>query len=299
MLERKTKGSIVCPNCGRLISADAQECMHCGRKNPGLWGYGHIIQKYFGQGSLVPVITGVCVVLYALSLLLDLSALFQLRGFFRLFSPTHEVLVRLGMSGLYPLAEGRWWTVISAIYLHGGVLHILFNMLWLRQLGSVMEELFGTSRTFLIFTIAGAFGFLMSYFMGAVVLRLLNNQIGSARLFAQIGLIVPYTIGASGAIFGLFGALVYYGKKRGGAFGNAVLSQFGKFAIILFVLGLIFPGVDNLSHGGGFVGGMLAAWLLGYQESRVENLQHRLLALGAAILTVVCLILAIGTGLFL
>ncbi|MBN1479113.1 rhomboid family intramembrane serine protease [candidate division KSB1 bacterium] len=298
MLERKTKGSIVCPGCARLISANARECIHCGRKNPGLWGYGHLVQKYLGNGSMVPVVTMVCVFLYALSLLLDLSALFRLEGMFRLLSPDDQVLINLGMSGLYPLADGRWWTVVTAMYLHGSVIHILFNMLWLRQLGHVMEHLFGTSRTFLIFTIAGVTGFFMSYLMGFLVVKLLTNQIGSVQFFARIGLIVRYTIGASGAIFGLFGALVYYGRRRGGEFGKAVYIQFGKYALILFVLGLIFPGVDNLSHAGGFVGGFLAAQLLGYQELKVENQTHRLLALGVAVVTVVCFILALLKWIF-
>ncbi len=299
MIQRKTEGSVVCPKCGKLVSVSAKACYNCGHKNPGLWGYGPWIQKYFGDGSMVPIITAVSVVLYALSVLLDPSSIFNISNMMRILSPTHDVLLGLGMSGFYPLAAGHWWTAITAIYLHGSILHILFNMLWLRQLGYGMEQLFGTFRTFLIFTIAGVTGFLTSFLMALFVERLLRMGIGSVELFYKLGLLVPYTIGASGAIFGLFGALVYYGRRRGGEFGRAILTQYGKYAIVLFAFGLLFPGggIDNLSHAGGFIGGFIAASLLGYQELRTENNVHRLVGLGVAGVTVVCFILAFVTGL--
>jgi rhomboid protease GluP len=260
----------VCPSCGRLISASSKTCMHCGRKNPNLWGYGPIVQKYFGTGSMVPIITATSIVLYVLALLIDPRAIFQMQGIFNLLSPSMQALDKLGMTGSYALTQGRWWTLITAVYLHGGVLHILFNMLWLKQLGLMVEQIYGTSRSFLIFTIAGILGFVVSDWVG-----------------------IQFTIGASGSIFGLLGALVYYGKKRGGVFGSALYRQVGTWTIVLFLFGFFMPAVNNLAHAGGFVGGVLAAWLLGYQEMKEETQHHKLAALGTAVLTVVSFGLAI------
>ncbi|RQW05966.1 rhomboid family intramembrane serine protease [candidate division KSB1 bacterium] len=275
MLERKTHGSIVCPNCGRLISANAKVCMHCGRKNPGLWGYGPALQKILGDSNMVVIITVVSIVLFALSLLLDLSAIFRPRGVFGLLTPSHNALLKLGMTGAMPMLYGRWWTLVTAIYLHGGLLHIVFNMLWLRNLGQMVIPLFGTSRAFVIFTVAGIAGFLISDLVG-----------------------IGFTIGASGSIFGLLGALVYYGRKRGGVFGSAIYKQVGTWTIILLVFGFLMPGVNNLAHLGGFAGGLLSAMLLGFHESKAENQNHRILAVVAVALTIICFGLAFYVGIF-
>jgi hypothetical protein len=90
---------------------------------------------------------------------------------------------------------GRWWTVISAGWLHGGILHILFNMLWVRQLGPATAELYGAGRMIVIYTVAGICGFLLSSIAG-FYLRFLPNFLQSTQL----------TVGASASIFGLLSA---------------------------------------------------------------------------------------------
>lgn len=269
MLKRKTTGSIVCPRCGKLISANAKECMYCGKKNPGLWGFGVNFQKLFGNTlGVVSLITGACVFLYVVSLLIDPLAIFRPRGFFDILAPSTKALDEMGMTGAYAVSQGRWWTVITAIYLHGSLLHILFNMLWLRQLGVMVDNLFGSARTFLIFTVSGVLGFILSNTMGIMI-----------------------TIGASGSIFGLLGALVFYGRSRGGHFGTAIYRQVGSWAIVLFLLGFMMPAVNNFAHAGGFIGGYLSAMILGYSEMKRENATHVLLALIALALTVVAFLL--------
>jgi rhomboid protease GluP len=270
MSDGKNIGSILCPNCGKLISADAETCMHCGMKNPNLWGLAGILRKIFGgQLSFIPILSAVLIGLYVISLLLDLSSAFQPRGFLGFLAPSLNSLHRLGMTGAFAIAQGRWWTVITAIYLHGGLLHILFNVLWIRQLGPVVEDLFGISRSFLIFTISGVLGFVVSNYWG-----------------------IPFTIGASGSIFGLLGALVFYGRKRGGTFGMAIYRQTGQWALVLFIFGFLFPGINNFAHAGGFVGGYAAAALLGFSEIKKETRTHQLLAFGTVILTVLSFLLA-------
>src|SRR5207244_9267799 len=137
------------------------------------------------------------------------------------------------MTGALAWAAGRWWTLVTAIYLHGGLLHILFNVLWIRQLGPAVEQLFGPARLAVIFTVAGAAGFAVSNYAG-----------------------VPFTIGASGSIFGLLGAMVAYGRQRGGVFGSMVLRQYGQWALVLFVFGVLMAGVNNPAHAGGLAGGL-------------------------------------------
>ena len=271
MIKRKTSGSIVCPNCGRLVSANSPKCIHCGRKNPGLWGFGPELKKILGGVSgVIPIITAACIVLYVLSLLIDPLALFRPRGIFDLLGPSMKALDNLGMTGVYAISKGRWWTVITAIYLHGSLLHIVFNMLWIRQLGFMVEDLFGSSRTFVIFTISGVIGFIVSNALGIML-----------------------TIGASGSIFGLLGALVYYGRKRGGEFGMAVYRQVGTWAIVMFLIGFMMPAVNNFAHAGGFIGGYLSAMYLGFHERQIENARHRLLAKVALGITVFAFILEI------
>jgi len=264
MIKKKTSGSMVCPSCGRLISANTKECMFCGRKNPGLWGFGPELKKILGSApGVIPAITITCIILYIMSILIDPSALLQSRGLFSFLSPSGVALDRLGMTGQIALIQGKWWTLITAIYLHGGVLHIFFNMLWLRQLGQMVQDLFGSSRTFLIFTIAGVLGFIASFMLG-----------------------INYTSGASGSIFGLLGALIYYGRKRGGHFGTAIYKQVGTWAIILFLFGFMMPGVNNFAHAGGFLGGYLTALVFGFHEITKENATHRLLAMIALGVTI-------------
>ncbi len=271
MAEQNNLGAIICPNCRKLISASSEECMHCGMKNPNLWGFAGVIRKVLGgYASLIPIITAVCIVYYVISLLIDPSGLLRPQGIFGFLGPSSRSLFRLGATGSYAMTYGHWWSVITAIYLHGGLLHIFFNLYWLRQLGPNLEEFFGISRSFIIFTFAGILGFVVSNYWG-----------------------IQFTIGASGSIFGLLGALVYYGRKRGGTFGTAIYRQVGQWAIVLFVMGFLFPGINNFAHAGGFIGGYVAAALLGFTEIKQENRNHHLLAIGCIALTVLAFFRAI------
>ncbi len=176
------------------------------------------------------LIVVVCVALYLLALLSDPSAIFQSRGMLGILAPSFESSLMFGMTGGGLVYQyDHWWTLITAIYLHGGLLHIFFNMMWVRQLGPLVEELFGPFRLFTIFTVAGVAGFWLSATMG------LNA-----------------TLGASGSIFGLLAAAIVYGRRSGS---SLFTRQFLQWAGILFVFGLVFPGIDNWAHLGGFAGG--------------------------------------------
>lgn len=251
------KRAILCPGCGKLISADADACIHCGMKNPGRMGIHTALQKLFrGRIELVQFMIYFCIGLFVVSLLLDPGAILKVGSFYNLLSPSNVSLFLLGGTGDLALRHGRWWTVITAIYLHGSLLHIFFNMLLLRQIGSLVQEVFGPARFLIIFTFSGVAGFILS--------NLLDGHL---------------TIGASGSIFGLLGAMIYYGKARGGIFGDAIYRQLLIWAIVLFLFGLLSgTRVNNWAHLGGLAGGFISGSLFGYQEKRVETYRHRLLS---------------------
>jgi rhomboid protease GluP len=228
----------------------------------------------FRRRSFVDLVTVACIALYLASLVFDPRAALQPRGLFSIFSPSVEALFALGATGAVPWTLGRWWTLLTAIYLHGGVLHILFNVLWIRQLGPAVQETYGPSRLVVIFTVAGAVGFVASNFVGH-----------------------PFTIGASGSIFGLLGAMVAFGRKRGGTFGAMVLREYGQWALMLFILGFLMPGVNNIAHAGGFVGGLGAGFVLALAERRAETGLDQLLAAACIGLTLLGFALALYTAL--
>ncbi len=273
MSNNQRPSSMLCPSCGRLISTKAKECIHCGWKNSTFFAANSYLQSLLNAlGGMVPVLSAICIALYVIALLLDISAIAQPRGLFGLLAPSGEALFRLGMTGAFAMTQGHWWTLVTAIYLHGGILHIFFNLIWLRNLGYITEELFGRSRAFTIFTISGIIGYLVSNLLG-----------------------VTATIGASGSIFGLLGALIYYGRRRGGAFGAQVYRQVGVWALMAFAFGFMFPNVNNFAHAGGFAGGYLTAMLIGFQEIQIEQRWHRLIATALVAVTVLCFVLMIVT----
>lgn len=251
----------------------ARTCFSCGQPYPGLWGFGPLLTRLLGNLSFARVVTAVCIAAYVVSLLLDVRVATRIRGPLSILAPSGAALNALGMTGAAAWALGRWWTLLTAIYLHGGLLHLLFNVLWVNQLAPVVADLYGRSRLILIFTAAGVLGFVVS------------NGVG-----------VPFTIGASGAIFGLLGAMVCYGKRRGGTFGVAILRQYGQWALVLFVLGFLMAGVNNFAHAGGFAGGYLAAAGLGSSDRWPERGVHHLGAAAAVALTAVGFLLALWTA---
>ena len=270
---RQRSGSSLCYACGKLNRVDAAVCFYCGRRNPGLWGYGQSLGRLIGGLDFAGLVTVVAVVAYIAALALDPRAILARRGVFDLLAPSNQALYVLGMAGAFPWQQGHWWTVLTAIYLHGSLLHILFNLLWVRQLVPDVEQVYGRARTVVIFTASGVVCFLLSSFMGT-----------------------PFTVGASGAIFGLLAAMVWYGRRRGGFFGSAVLRQYGAWAIVLFVLGLVSgTGVNNWGHAGGLIGGFLAAFMLGPTHERPEQGGDRVLAGATLALTGLAFVLQLWT----
>src|SRR5438445_534818 len=93
---RKTSGAILCPSCGRLTNADAPVCLVCGRRNPGMWGFGGALGLLFRRWNFTNAVTAACVALYVISLIFDPLAALRPRGFLEVFSPSAEALWAMG-----------------------------------------------------------------------------------------------------------------------------------------------------------------------------------------------------------
>ncbi len=149
------------------------------------------------------------------------------------------VLVDLGAKVNILIAAGEYWRLFTATLLHGGILHLLFNLYALFALGPLLEAYVGPLRFLAIYMIAGLYGSLASY------------------AFAD-----SISVGASGAIFGIVGATtVYFFRYRDnfGAQARAVLQNMVVIVVINLVFGLSAGNIDNWGHMGGLAGGALAS----------------------------------------
>lgn len=267
--ERK---SILCPNCRKLISVDEPECPYCGLKRPGLHNTAGAVRKLLFGTNPVMAIIYINIAYYVLSLFLGGISN---EGSFNFFSPSNQSLFLLGASGTYPvIIEHRFWTLISASFLHGGILHIILNMMALYQLGPFVLREFGFHRFINLYIITGAGGFAASVLFG-----------------------VPFTIGASASVCGLIGAIIYYGKSRGGSYGEAIYKQAMGWVIGLIFFGLLFPGINNWAHGGGLLSGIALSFLMGYNDIKPESAWSKILAFACILLTAVILIWAVISSL--
>ena len=270
MWSRQRTGSVVCPSCGNLTGVNDERCFTCGRWNPGLWGYAPLLRRFGADLGFTAIVVAGCTAIYAAALLASGRSLTLAAGPMNFLVPSNLAMVLFGASGAYPvLGLGWWWTLLSAGWLHGSALHILFNMMWIRQLGPVTGELYGASRVVIIYTVASALGFLVSTLAGSQL-----------------------TLGASAGIMGLLGAMVRYGQRTGS---NRLGSQAWVWALTLFVFGFFMRGVDNWAHGGGFVGGYLAGLLL--DPLQRERPAHMLGALACLALTALSIAASIVSGL--
>jgi rhomboid protease GluP len=137
------------------------------------------------------------------------------------------------------MVGGEWWRIVTAAFLHGSILHVGLNMLALYQVGNMVEELFGKFRFLLLYALAIAgSGFAVLYFA-----------------YGQ------YTLGASGAIFGLFGALVAVGLRMD-ARGRALVGQVVPVIVINLVFTFSIPQISAAAHVGGLITGFLAGLVL-------------------------------------
>jgi len=272
---------VVCPSCGSLVGVRDDKCYTCGRANPGLWGFGPALRNLGLNFGFTQVVIGVCVTLWMVMLLLSGGG-FGGGSVFSMLAPRPEVLFLFGESGVVPVFQaGRWWTVLSAGWLHLGLLHIGMNMYWLYMMGPAIADLFGSARTVIIYTVGGVAGFLLSTLAGAYLSWMPIS-------FLQPG---SFTVGASAPLFGLIGALYHYGRTS-----SSAIKQQALFIIMqAAVFGVLIRGIDNYAHLGGFVGGYFtSAFLNPMTRERGDHLIIAIACLAASFLSIV---VSIVTGL--
>ena len=255
-----------------LVGVNDDTCYNCGRRNPGMWGYAPALRALGGDLGFVPFVIGACIILYVMTMLASQGNI-GMSGL-GLFSPSRRALLVFGESGAVPVfGLNRWWTVLSAGWLHGGILHLLFNMMALRQIGPATAELFGPGRMVIIYTAGSVAGFALSSLAAAYVPRI---------LFLQGGF---FTVGASASISGLVGAILAYGHRSGSSmarsYANSVIIQ-------LVLIGFLMPAIDNYAHAGGFAGGYLAARLLDpLKPERIDHIVIAVACLAVSLLAIV------------
>jgi rhomboid protease GluP len=231
----------LCPACGTLVGAGASRCHQCGASMTySMAAAGKSLGRFLPATSPVTyAIFTVCSVLYAVSLLATirrsgfeaptggLGALFGLGGI------DGAIALRMGESLPLPYEIQQPWRLVTAIFLHGGLLHIGFNMWILMDLGPILEELYGSARFFFIFIFTGICGYIASSAVGNV------------------------SVGASGALLGMIGVLLALTTNRQSIGMRMLRSQLIYWLIYIAVIGFLMRGVDNYAHIGGFVSGFL------------------------------------------
>lgn len=151
----------------------------------------------------------------------------------------NNTAVLVSMGSIVPglLARGEYWRLLAAMFLHIGILHLLLNLWALYQLGGVFELLFGSKR------------FALTYFTSGIVASI------ASALFTR-----GVAAGASGAIFGILGALIVSIRRsprfRSAAWSRGLVQQLILWAGINIVIGFS-PGIDNAAHMGGFITGLI------------------------------------------
>ena len=257
----------MCERCGALVDRGDATCMRCGAA-VGSWR-GQAMMR--ALGLVLPAWCPVTALLLAANIAwFTLTvALFGLKG---LIQPSNEALWKMGALVPWYFWHGDFWRLITYGYQHGGIVHILFNMLTLSQVGPFLERQLSGRRFFAVYTLA-----LIGGGVADVVWR---------------GATVATIVGASGALFGLIGLGMSYAHFYGGSAGHEQRNFFLKWALYGFLFGY-YAGADNIAHTGGFIVGAVLGWLLEREQRRRQAPHERgwnLAAYALAVLTLAAFI---------
>ena len=164
-------------------------------------------------------------------------------------------LIKYGANVGSLVKNGDIYRLVTYMFLHGGLAHIFFNLYSLYIVGPKVEDFYGKWKYLLIYLFSGIAGGLLSIAMNGEVI----------------------SIGASGAIFGLFGALLYFGYNYRGYIGSVIKSQILPIVVYNLFIGFFIPGIDMWGHIGGLIGGLITAYMLGTIENKKYNISNILL----------------------
>jgi rhomboid protease GluP len=238
----------MCPACRGLVDAGAARCPECGEDLGGVSRPGPARAVQGLVPTVAPVTTLIITANVAIFVLMQMVAVTSGAGNggpMDFLGVNPVTLWRFGMGHPYPVAVmGETWRILTPLFLHGGVFHLLFNMYVLMQIGRLLEDEIGGSRLWVIFLTAGVAGGLASNFLRPML----------------TGRQVPY-VGASGAIFGLIGLAAVYAWRQRTRQGRALFSAMVTWIIYVTLFSLVGPlfgfYVDNFAHFGGLAGGAL------------------------------------------
>jgi rhomboid protease GluP len=233
----------MCPNCRAFISTKDKECAYCGvklgpraidRRNPGDILGGLIPQARFTTVIIMTINFGLYLAMAVYSMrsgsggtFMDLDG----RTLFDFGAKLREAI----------LGWGQWWRLITAGFLHAGLFHILMNSWVLFDLGTTVEQFFGTRRMLVIYFVSTVTGFLASMYWTPNL-----------------------SVGASAPVFGLIGAMIALGVTERTSLGSAIKAMYTRWALYGLAFGFLFGGIiDNAAHIGGLAGGFATAYLAG------------------------------------
>jgi len=227
----------LCPACGALVGINATRCHECGTNlRFGLAAWSKGLAEFFGGHAPVTVAILILNIVFFAAELMGTIQSGQFGGFSILWGMNGETLYRLGACfGPSIYQRHDWYRLITAMFLHGGLIHIGFNMMVLMDIGPIVEEVYGSARYFFLYVVMGAASFVVSSLAG------------------------HFSLGASGAILGLVGLMIAITTRRGGTYMRELRSRLISWVVTIFAMGLLFSGMrtDNWAHAGGLAAGFL------------------------------------------
>jgi len=188
-----------------------------------------------------PVITIgiICIniVMYIITAYLSLAA----QG--SIFNSDTNVLIFLGAKVNNLISQGQYFRLFTCMFLHGGIVHIGVNMYSLYAIGPMVERVYGKAKYIAIYFVSGICASVFSYIFSTSV-----------------------SIGASGAIFGLLGAVLIFAIKSKGKTGSGFIRSILSVIFINIFIGATLPNIDNFAHVGGLLGGMIVSFLVAFKS---------------------------------
>jgi rhomboid protease GluP len=246
----------LCPACGTLVGTTAKRCHECGTSLTfSLTAAGRSIGKLFGgEAPVTRVLLAINIAMFGITWLLTVRA--GGSGIGVLGGMNGDMLNRLGANVPGDVLYGEQWRLVTAMFLHGGLFHIAMNMMVLLNIGPNVEQVYGSPRFLFLYVLTGVLSFVVSSFVGHI------------------------SVGASGALMGLIGLMIAITTRRGGATMNMLRGRLLLWVGLMFVLGFVFPGVDNAAHLGGLVAGFLLGRIFADREPVRGGEMKRAYALG-------------------
>ncbi len=162
----------------------------------------------------------------------------------------NNLLAKLAVNRFF-ITHGEYYRLITGIFCHANIWHLIFNMYALYIIGMQLESFLGKPKYLIVYLLSGLSGSLLSILFS-------NN----------------YSVGASGAIFGLMGSLLYFGYHYRIYLDSVIKSQIIPLILVNLIIGFSFTGIDNFAHIGGLVGGLLSTMFVGvkYKSTKFEQI---------------------------